>query len=337
MYQINETKMLRAAKESLPLSKPTQSVFIECMIFLLVAYISLAPQGIIDTFYTFARIMSDPEYYELIYSDTIDTNAIQEYIFKLQQSIPMWYYAVLLAASGFLILGALIYCKSFQKRSPFTLGFNKRGFISEYLMGAVIGFVMILIPAMICLITGCVTFEFNTKLDPLTIVLFLLAFLLQGMGEEALFRGYFMTSLARRYNIWFAIIASSLMFALFHGANSNFSIIAFINIALFGVFAGVYMLKRGSIWGIGAIHSIWNFVQSNLFGFNVSGNPKYETVFNSQSADFGTILSGGDFGLEGGLGATIVLLAVILLALLMPAKKSEICNEPPREEIKLDI
>jgi hypothetical protein len=69
--------------------------------------------------------------------------------------------------------------------------------------------------------------------------------------------------------------------------------------------------------------------QSNVFGFNVSGNPKFESLLSSANSNFGDILSGGDFGLEGGLGATIVLLVAILLALLMPTKKSELC--PPVE------
>ena len=113
------------------------------------------------------------------------------------------------------------------------------------------------------------------------------------------------------------------MFTVFHMGNPNFSIIAFLNITLFGIFAGVFMLKRGSIWAVGAIHSLWNFAQSNLFGFNVSGNPKFDSLLSATDSNFGEILSGGDFGLEGGLGATVVLLVAILLALLMPTKKSE--------------
>ena len=277
-------------------------------------------------------MLSDPEYYKLIFSSTTDSEAIEQYITNFSLNIPTWFYAIILASSGFMILGALIYCKKYQKRSPFSLGFNKHGLLPEYLAGAVIGFVMITLPALACLISGCVTYKFEPSTDPLMIVIFFFAFLLQGMGEEALFRGYLMTSLARRNNVWVAIIISATVFAAFHMSNPNFSIIAFINITLFGIFAGVYMLKRGSIWGIGAIHSIWNFAQSNIFGFSVSGNPKFDTVFSSQNANFGTILSGGDFGLEGGLGATVVMLIAILLALLMPTKESELCrNDIPHQ------
>ena len=337
MYQIDETKMIRGAKDSLLLCKPEKSMFAECMIFVLVSIICTMPQALVSSIYSVVAMLSDPAYYKLIFSETLEPEAVEQYIINFTSNTPDWVYIASLASSGLMIVGALVYCKKYQKRSAPTLGFVKRGMLAEYGIGAVIGLAMISLPALVCLITSCVTYRFNANANPLTIVLFLVAFLLQGMGEEALFRGYFMTSLARRHSVWFSIIASALMFAIFHTGNPNFSAIAFINIALFGVFAGVYMMKRGSIWGIGAIHSIWNFAQSNLYGFSVSGNPKFESVFSCELADFGTILSGGDFGLEGGLGATIVMLIAILLSLLMPTKQSEICTEPPKEHIDLGI
>jgi membrane protease YdiL (CAAX protease family) len=148
------------------------------------------------------------------------------------------------------------------------------------------------------------------------------------MGEEILFRGYLMMTLARKTNIWVAIILSSLTFAAFHTGNAAFSFIAFLNIFLFGVFAAVYMLKRGSIWGACAIHTAWNFIQGNVLGFSVSGTQKLESLLEAKPNGFGSILHGGEFGLEGGLGATVILLIALLCALTMPTKKSEIVEEP---------
>jgi membrane protease YdiL (CAAX protease family) len=169
------------------------------------------------------------------------------------------------------------------------------------------------------------------------IVIFFFAFLLQGMGEEALFRGYLLTTLARRTKIWGAIIISSLIFALFHMGNANFSIIAFINIFLFGIFASVFMLKRGSIWAVSAIHTVWNFAQGNIFGFSVSGNSQMPSVLRSAGENFGWILHGGEFGPEGGLGVTIVLMIAILGALLIPTKKSEYVEPKSDADIESEI
>ena len=332
MYHIDETKMLRDARLSLSPGARVPNIFFEGMIFVLVTYISSLPQSFVLSIYATVQMLLDPKYYEMLLSDTIDTNAILEYAVGLTENIPTYVYALTIAASGFMILGAIIYCKAFQKRSPHTLGFVRRGVIPEYLTGALIGALMIGLLALACHVTGCVTFTINGNADPLMILLFLGAFLLQGMGEEALFRGYLVTGLSRSGGVWPAIITSSLVFAAFHAGNPNFTLLAFVNIALFGLFAGIYMLKRGSIWGIGAIHALWNFTQSNVFGFNVSGNPYFESLITAEARNVGTILSGGEFGLEGGLGMTVIMLIAILLALLMPTKKSELCAPIPKSE-----
>ncbi len=328
LYSIPKTRMLTAAQNSLSPDTKPRSIFIESMIFLLVMMICSVPQSLVLSFVTVALIFADPAYYELI-SQSLETGGVNmeamlQYTEQFTASHTSEIMLITLASSGFLILGAIIYCRAVEKRSLFTVGFNKRGVLPEYLLGIAVGAIMISIPALICHLTGCVTLSFNQDLSPISIALFFLAFVLQGMGEEAIFRGYFLTTLCRRNREWVAIIVSSLMFAIFHIPNQSFSIIAFINITLFGIFAAVFMLKRGSIWAVGAIHTVWNFMQGNIFGFSVSGTPKLPTVFNAVDQGFGAILSGGNFGIEGGLGATVVLLAALLLALMMPPKKSEL-------------
>ncbi len=331
LYSIPKTKMLVAAQDSLSPSSKSRSMFVEMMIFLIVVMISMLPQEFIVTIATMVLMFRDPAYIELItgsmQNGVVDEAAVLEFTENFVKNIPVELYILSLAASGFMILAAIVYCRAFEKRRPMTLGFNKRGVIPEYLLGIIVGAVMISLPALFCFLTKCVKFELNAGASPLTILLFFLAFLLQGMGEEALFRGYLLTTLSRRHSVWTSIIMSSLVFAIFHIANANFSIIAFINITLFGIFAAVFMLKRGSIWAVGAIHSVWNFMQGNIFGFSVSGGPKYDSLLDAAGENFGVILSGGEFGLEGGLGATVVLVAAILFALLMPAKKSELAPQ----------
>lgn len=328
LYYIPQTRMLSSAQNSLsPDSKP-KSIFHELVSFLLVAMICSFALNIIQSTVLSVLMLFDPAYHELyggmMESGTVDMQPILDYMNSFLANLPGDIYIVFLASSGLYIIASIIYCKCFEKRSLFGIGFNKRGIIPEYLLGLAVGAVMISAPALICYLTGCVEFSLSASASPLAIVLFFLAFILQGLGEEVLFRGYLLTSLSRRHNVWVAIIISSLMFAVFHVPNANFSIIAFINIALFGIFAAVFMLKRGSIWGVGAIHTAWNFLQGNIFGISVSGNPKFSSVLEAVNADFGSILSGGDFGLEGGLGATVILLVALLCALLMPAKKSEV-------------
>ena len=332
LYKLDLTRMIAGARDTLLLETKPKSIPIELLVFLLVSMISTIPQSIISTICTMIVMFTDPKYYELIASGSTDMDAINEYVFEMAANLPSWYFMAILLSSGFMIVAALFYCKRFEHRKAYTLGFGKKGFVGEYLMGALIGLVMITLPILVCAATGSVTLALAESIDPLMIVLFFVAFIFQGMGEEALFRGYLMTTLSRRTGLWGAVLINSLMFSLFHIGNSSFSFIAFINIFLFGVFASVFMLKRGSIWAVGAIHSVWNFVQGNIFGFNVSGNPKFDTIWTATGNNFGAILSGGDFGPEGGLGVTVVLLVAILIALIIPTKKSEFVEEKKDED-----
>lgn len=327
-YSIPQTKMLSAAQNSLSPSSKPRNIIVEILIFFLVTMIVSVPQSMISSIAMSVMMFFDEEYMavmdSMINSGVVDYNAISELTLDFMNRIPSEIYIVILASSGLMIVGGIIYCVCIEKRSLFSMGFNKRGFLPEYLIGAAVGAVMISLPALVSVLTGAATLTFNSNVNPLIIVLFFLAFVLQAMGEEVLFRGYLLNTLSRRTHVWIAIILSSLMFALMHLSNANFGIIPFINITLFGIFAAVYMLKRGSIWGVAAIHTVWNFMQGNIFGFSVSGNPKFNSVFDATLGEVGSILSGGKFGLEGGLGATIVLLIALVVVLAMPAKKSEL-------------
>ena len=124
-------------------------------------------------------------------------------------------------------------------------------------------------------------------------------------------RGYFFVSTASCGSVPVAIFVSSGLFAAMHVGNSGVSAIALLNVFLFGVFAAIYFLKRGSIWGVCAIHSIWNFTQANVFGCNVSGLVMNTSIFSTVGN--GGAWSGGEFGPEGGLGTTVVLAIAIII------------------------
>ena len=327
LQPIRQTRMTAGAKASLLLEKKPRKPIIDILIFLLVSAIATVPQNIISSFAVILCMLTDPEFYTLFSEGIPSSDVITQYGESLINNIPNVIYAVILLSSGFMILAAILYCRIFEKRKADTLGFTKENRISEYLSGAAVGAVMITAPTLICLITGSANLTAASPIKPLSILCFFIAILIQGMGEEALFRGYLMTSLCRKMRPAYAVLLSALLFALFHTGNASFSFLAFVNIMLFGIFAGIFMLKRGSIWAVGAVHSIWNFVQGNVFGFQVSGNPKFDTVFEITTVSGRDILHGGSFGIEGGLCATAILLAAIFVALLIPTKQEECVSE----------
>ena len=335
LYDIKQTLMIRSARKSAGLDKRSRSLFLTVLIFLLVASISISlPHSAVSSVVISITLIQDADFMALLSDPSTTSEQMAEAMLSLAESIPSWAYVPVIAASGLAALFAILYCKLFEKRRAFSIGFNKRGFFSEYLGGLIIGAVMISLPALACHLSKGIVFSRVIAPNALAILGFFAAFILQALGEEALFRGYLLTSIARRYPIWVAIIGSSSIFAFFHTSNQSFSFIAFTNLLLFGIFASLIMLKRGSIWMSAAIHAAWNFVQGNVFGINVSGNPKFDSIFTSELGKIGKILSGGEFGLEGGLGVTIILLIGILMALLSETKKCEIAPVETEEEGK---
>ena len=219
----------------------------------------------------------------------------------------------------------LAFCMAFWRRKPWTLGFKKRNLLREYAVGAGLGFGLMSLIAVVALVTGSmVCFPDFRHLGIVTFLIlpvYLVGYLIQGMSEEVLFRGYLIPALARKKDrYWLAILVSAVLFALAHSLNSGITLLAMFNLTLFGIFAGVYFLKRGDIWGIGALHSLWNFTQGNVWGVLVSGMEPGPCLVHCFWAPGGQLLSGGDFGLEGGLITTAVLTIAILVALCLPQK-----------------
>ena len=237
---------------------------------------------------------------------------------------------VQLFVTAAMILITCLFCKLIQKRKMRTLGYKKPNMWKEYGIGLLVGLGMMTAIVLVGVITGSMSLEFNseafTGAGLGTLGLIFAGFLLQGMSEEVLCRGYFLVSLARKKgNVWLGIIVSSLAFGALHLMNAGIAPLAFVNLVLFGIFAGVYFIQRGNIWGIAAIHSIWNFAQGNIFGVLVSGNDFGTTVFTSNINENLTIINGGDFGLEGGILTTIVMVAGIVI--MLQTKQRDVAEE----------
>jgi len=222
----------------------------------------------------------------------------------------------------------IFYCRAIEKRSLYSMGFVRKRAFSDYIIGCGIGILMISTSLLIAFLCGTITYEGYVLSDGIGLLfLFLFGFMIQGMGEEVLLRGYFMISVASRNSILLAVISNSVIFAILHIFNNGIAVIPLINLTLFGIFASLYTLKTDSIWGICALHTTWNFVQGNVFGIKVSGIDTKVSLFSFRLKNVGTFINGGSFGLEGGLAVTLVLIMGILILLSMDGRNSEIKSE----------
>ena len=251
-----------------------------------------------------------------------DTKAVTEFSKTLTSSPTILLISLVctLIATGLVI----IYCRFIEKRSLYSMGFVSKKAVPDYLVGMVIGFVMFSVAILICVATGTLSYKGAAYCGSIgLIVSFFLGYLFQGISEEVVCRGYFMTTVASKKPIILAILANSVLFGLMHLMNKGVTVLAVVNIVLVGIFFSVLMLKSDSIWGVCAVHSMWNFTQGNFYGIKVSGIDSGASVFKFVPSEVGTIINGGSFGLEGGLAVTIVLVIAISVTLLWRGKQSE--------------
>ena len=131
------------------------------------------------------------------------------------------------------------------------------------------------------------------------------------LAEEVLFRGVPLVLLASAFGRGSAVVAISVLFALAHITNPNATPLGLGNIALAGIFLGLAFYAPGGIWTAFGAHLGWNSLLACL-DTPVSGVP-FEIPMLDYIAGTPAWLTGGAFGPEGGLAATLALTAAILV------------------------
>jgi hypothetical protein len=129
------------------------------------------------------------------------------------------------------------------------------------------------------------------------------------LAEEVVFRGLPLVVLAAAIDRRVAIVVTSVLFGLAHLTNPNVSALAVTNIALAGVFLAVAFYAPGGMWTAWGAHLGWNGMLAALDA-PVSGLPFLIPLID-YDPDGPAWLTGGSFGPEGGLFATVALACAI--------------------------
>ena len=229
---------------------------------------------------------------------------------------------IMLFTEIFMILIYILYARFKEKRSLSSLGFVKAKMVPSYLVGIIGAAVSMLTASAVCLFTGAFTID-RSEYSSLYLVLYSLGWIIQGLAEEVMCRGYLMTSIAGRYSLTTAVITNSIVFASLHVLNpSGITVLAFVNLFLYGVFASLMFLYSENIWLCAGFHTVWNLIQGNVLGIPVSGI-RVPSLFEITLNDKLTLLNGGSFGLEGGLCVTAILAIGCLILFALCKRKSQ--------------
>ncbi|EOT44872.1 CPBP family intramembrane glutamic endopeptidase [Enterococcus columbae] len=221
---------------------------------------------------------------------------------------------------GFALLGIIYWNQKVNKRPIAALGFTKEKLFSRYALGFTIGGLAIILLALVAMLMGSLSFEINSQLRIGVFIALLIGFMIQGLTEEVLCRGYLQGSLSAIMDKKWAIVLNAVFFAILHGANPGIRFIPLMNLFLFGLLFGLLYYFSENILFVGAIHSAWNFFQGPVLGIKVSGMNSVTSLLNAKSATANWI-NGGSFGIEGSILTTILGIASCLLLYYMIVNK----------------
>jgi membrane protease YdiL (CAAX protease family) len=132
------------------------------------------------------------------------------------------------------------------------------------------------------------------------------------LSEELLFRGVPLVILAAAMGRGTALVAVAVAFTLAHLTNPNVTVLGLGNIALAGILLGLAFYSPGGLWTATGLHLGWNALLACL-DTPVSGVP-FRIPLLDYNAGGPAWLTGGRFGPEGGLAATIALTLAVILA-----------------------
>ena len=213
----------------------------------------------------------------------------------------------------FIALVVFLWVRYREKRPFSSLGFYKEDWFKNLLKGFLIGAVQFSLVVVLLLVTGTGSLKFGqVNLQSLIFVVAIIPFwILQGGTEELVTRGWLFPAVSAKSNIFIGILISSALFGALHLFNPGVTILSIVNIILDGIFACFLMLKYDNMWVLAGMHGAWNFVQGNIYGIQVSGQGASISILNYSSQSSVDLLSGGAFGAEGSIFASIVLIGCI--------------------------
>ncbi len=211
-----------------------------------------------------------------------------------------------------IFIPTVLLVKMFEKRPLHSVGLplHKRMPV-ELAQGVIVGGIMMSTVFIVQYAGGFIELEWRgfTSIDLAGIIVTSLTiFIITGFSEELFFRGYPFQTLVESIKAPAAVIIMSVAFSIAHMANPNTTALGLFNIFLAGVWLSIAYLKTRTLWFPVGLHVSWNFFQGTIFSYPVSGHMFEEQSLFIASLSGPALLTGGEFGPEGSVIATLVLL-----------------------------
>ena len=216
--------------------------------------------------------------------------------------------------------------------------------LRNFLAGLGWGFALLSLLVLILHATGKLMFD-GLQLHGTTALYYgavwLVGFVLVGLFEESLSRGYTQATLARGMGglfrrlgsprsdaagFWTAALLTSFGFAFGHLDNTGESPIGLIAAGLIGLVFCLSLWRTGSLWWAIGFHASWDWAQSFLYGVADSGTMAQGHLLATHPVGR-SILSGGSTGPEGSVFVIpIAALSAVVILITLPSRRIQIAR-----------
>lgn len=223
------------------------------------------------------------------------------------------FFTFLTVSFGAVGLAFLGWIKFIERRSLASVGLSAPGGMKIFWQGHGVGIAMMAITVTLIGVfggydVGAIAPALSSPTVLFQIALLLIGFALQSSVEEFIFRGWLLSVLTRKFNLLAAVLVSSALFSFMHFSPDN-PWYDNINTMVFALFACVWVIKTGNIWGAMGWHAGWNWFTATGFEVPVTGLDTGTAALVVQLSPTGpNWLHGGNIGPEGSLFCTLVLL-----------------------------
>ncbi|WP_298073118.1 CPBP family intramembrane glutamic endopeptidase [uncultured Bacteroides sp.] len=230
---------------------------------------------------------------------------------KIQKDgLPLLVLESLLMLVGY--LSAAILMLRWRKLPLSLLGLSLKGRGKDLLAGLGVAVLLYAVGFGVSLLIGMVEVA-SVQLVPRNLLGRLLLFLLMAVTEEIMVRGFVLgRMLSEGMNRFVALFLSSALFSAMHLLNPNFVLLPFVNVLLGGCLLGASFLYTRNLCFPIVLHWFWNWLQGPVLGYEVSGMDSGETLLTLRLTG-SELLTGGNFGFEGSLLCTVLLVVGTLV------------------------
>jgi membrane protease YdiL (CAAX protease family) len=230
----------------------------------------------------------------------------------------------ILIVQGFATIGTLmtvwIFTAQVDNKKIKEIGLSFSSQTKNTIWGVALGFILMGVGTLILILSDNLSIE-SINSNNINLIYSFFIFVLVSVNEEVLVRGYMLRNLMDSMNRYLALVVSSLLFVALHLFNPNLSSIGLLNLFLAGILLGISYIFTKNLWFPIALHFSWNFFQGPIFGYEVSGNTFYTLI--KQKLQGNEILTGGKFGFEGSILASI-LCTIAIIACWYIYKKQDV-------------